>query len=168
MELKGSKRIWVTGISIGVAAAVLTTLISWNLFALAGPNFVSGKLIATRVGESAGTMQDPATSAQFTSVNSSLVESNPKLKTALAGADERYEVLSKAKGYIVPMMGGEDVELTEEEVVKLVLALPISDVAQEVQGDLIGQYHYAHIFWDGKYYNIAITTVGSQEPVSTG
>ncbi|MGI0013963.1 MAG: hypothetical protein ACREBU_11060 [Nitrososphaera sp.] len=168
MELKGSKRMWVAGISIGVAAAVLTTIISWNLFALAGPTFVSGKLVASRVGETAGTMEDPVTRAQFISVDSSLVDANPKLKVALAGADERYEILSHTKAYIRPVMSGEKVELTEEEVIKLVLALPISDEAQEVQGDMIGQYHYSHIFWDGKYYNIAIITIGTQEPVVTG
>jgi hypothetical protein len=158
---------WAIGISIGLVVALLTTIISWNLFALAGPTFVSGKLVASRVGESAGTMQDPSTRAQFISVDSALVDNNPKLKTALAGADERYEVLSKAKGYITPMMAGEDVELTEEEVIALVSALPLANEAQEVQGELIGQYHYSHILWDGKYYNIAITTVGSQEPVTT-
>lgn len=162
-EMKDSKRIWSIAIAIAVVAAITTTLVSWKIGALAGPAFVSGKLIASRVDESAEILQDPLKRAQFISVDPVVIENNPKLKEALAGADERYDLLiSATAGYSVPTMEGHDIPITEEEAKILVSALPLAAENQDVQSEAIGTYHYVYMESNGKYYLVVIMTVGSQ------
>ncbi len=159
--LKSSRWIWVIVISAGVIAAVATTLVSWKVTVIAAPTFVSGKLTVVRVNEQAPSITDSVTKAQYLHLNETVINSNPKLKDAFAGADERYEILARAPGYSVPTMAGECVELNEGEMIALRSSLVLARENQEIQDVTIGQYYYSYVEIDGKFYNLAITTVGT-------
>lgn len=148
-------------ISVASIAAIVSTLVSWKVTVIAAPTFVSGKLTVVRVNEQASSITDPLTKARYLHLNETVINSTPKLKDAFAGADERCEILVKAPGYSVPTTAVESVELNEEEMIDLRSLLTIAREKQEIQDEAIGQYYYSYVETDGKFYNLAITTVGT-------
>ncbi len=149
-------------IAVAAVATVFTSLISMNITALAGPTFVSGKITAIRSGEWTEAMQDSAMKAQFVPVPQTLVDGNPNLKAALEGADRRYDILAKAKGYSTSVDQAEEFDITEEEANNMISVLPSGQKTQRVQDELVAKYYRVFIELDGKYYMLTISTVGTQ------
>ena len=157
-----SRRFLVAVISVAAIAAIVTSLISMNITAVAGPTFASGKMTAIRSGEWTEAMQNPVMKAQYVPISQTLVDVDPKLKVALEGADRRYEILANAKGYSTSVDQAEEVELTEEEANNLISILPPGHETQRVQDETISKYDRVFVELDGKYYILTISTVGTQ------
>jgi hypothetical protein len=160
--MEATKRTLAILLSFATVAAVATTLISLQISAVATPTFASGKLIAIRSGEWTEGLQDPVRRAQFISVPTAVLDSNPKLVEVLEGADKNYEILVNSVGYGMPVDPAFDVSITEAEANSLVSAMAGVSSSQSVQDNYVSEYHRLDLENNGKYYLVTIMTVGTQ------
>ncbi|MGI0013108.1 MAG: hypothetical protein ACREBU_06665 [Nitrososphaera sp.] len=155
-----SKRFVAILASIAVAAAVSTTLMWAGIIAVAAPTFDNAALAVRRV-DGPSLQSDPVEAATFIAVPAAIVESNPKLKEAMEGADRNFEILSNTVGYEIPVDDVYKVSITEGELNTLISSLPEGTAKQAVQDEYVSQYDRFRLEHEGKYYLATITTVGT-------
>lgn len=147
---------------IALAAAITTTLLWTGIVAVAAPAFDSATLAVRRV-DGSRVQEDPVDAATFVPISSAIVDSSPKLKEAMAGADSAYEMVSNTAGYTVPMSSVYRVSISEAELHSLIASLPAWDAKQLANDEkYISTYNYVRWQHDGKYYHATIIEVGTQ------
>jgi len=159
--MKTSRRFVVILFSIAPIAAIITTLISLNIIAIAAPTFASGKLIAGRTWEGTEDIQDPLRRAEYISIPASVVDSNPKLKMVLEGADTNYEINIKSKGNAPAVDPGYEVSISEEEANVLAAVLADAKASQKTDDNYVSEFHRLKLENEGKYYVVTVVTVGT-------
>jgi hypothetical protein len=157
-----SRRTLVVPSSIALAAAITTTLLWSGIVAVAAPVFDSATISVKRVDETR-LAEDPVESAKFTPIAGTVTDSNPKLKEAMAGADENFEILSGAVGYSVPVDDVYKVGISESELDSLKSLLPAGSTKQLANDEkYVSTYDSLNLQQNGKYYVVTIITVGTQ------
>lgn len=157
-----SRGMMIVSSSVALAVAITTTLLWSGIVAVAAPVFDSATISVKRVDETKF-VEDPVESAKFTPIDGSVIDSNPKLKEAMAGADENFEILSGAVGYSVPVDDVYKVSISETELDSLKSLLPAGSTKQLVNDEkYISTYDSLNLQQDGKYYIVTIITVGTQ------
>jgi hypothetical protein len=162
MVMKISKRATMI-FSIAAAAAIASTFISMNILASAAPTFVSGKLIVVRAPDDSEVVQNTTLRTQFSPISLPVLDLNPKLKEAIAGADTNYDIYSRYQGSryqdIIVREPAYEVAITEQEANLLMSNLPLVSQDQKIYDEGIVKYNNAQIQLGGKVYHIAIIVV---------
>lgn len=148
-------------VSVAVVAAVITTVISLNIVAVAAPTFTSGKIIAGRTAERTEDLQDPIKRAEYVSIPTLIMADHQKLREVLDGADATYESASRAKGYS-PNDPAYEVIISEEEANALISALPAYATDQKNDDTYVSEFHRFKLESEGKYYVVTVVTVGTK------
>ncbi len=132
-------------------------------------NFQWGKIAVMRAP--AHTFQNATQRAAFVPIPPALLDENPKLRQALTGADENHdknakmaESLSGTGGMGVPLPNAFEVNLTEDELNRLVSAWSGHFVPSSGEGDdmvsenQVIKRNYILLEFEGKYYIATIYT----------
>ncbi|MCI0564538.1 MAG: hypothetical protein MN733_39220 [Nitrososphaera sp.] len=147
---------------IGLAAAISTTMLWTGIIAVAAPVFDSATLAVRRI-DGSRVQEDPIEAATFVPISRAVADSYPKLKEAMVGADNAYEIVSNAPGYISPMSSVYRVSISEAELGSLIASLPAGNAKQLVNDEkYVSTYNYVRWQYEDKYYIASIIEVGTQ------